>query len=173
MDSKVGLDIKFRNTLDYAQFLDENDPLKHFRGKFYIPIINGKESIYFTGNSLGLQPKSTQDYVLNELEDWASYGVEGHFHARNPWVSYHEMFPELLAEIVGGLPEEIIVMNQLTVNLHLLMISFYRPTKKDTRSFAKQRHFLLINMPCNHRWHFMDTIPLMLLLKLLQEKVQM
>ena len=74
----------FENTLTFAAQLDENDPLKSFRDQFYIPIINGKESIYFTGNSLGLQPKTTQDHVLNELEDWANFGVEGHFHARKP-----------------------------------------------------------------------------------------
>ncbi|HRE64933.1 MAG TPA: kynureninase, partial [Ferruginibacter sp.] len=73
--------IEFKNTLDYAKFLDEQDPLKSFREKFYIPFMHGREAIYFTGNSLGLQPKTTQDYVLNELEDWANYGVEGHFHA--------------------------------------------------------------------------------------------
>ena len=122
--------MNFNNTLDFAKDLDKQDALKHFRDKFYIPIINGKESIYFTGNSLGLQPKTTQDYVLNELEDWASFGVEGHFHARQPWFSYHEMFPQLLTKIVGALPEEIVVMNQLTVNLHLLMASFYQPTKE-------------------------------------------
>ncbi|MEI2748322.1 MAG: kynureninase [Ferruginibacter sp.] len=141
MDTKVGLDIKFKNTPEYARFLDEQDALNRFREQFYIPIINGKESIYFTGNSLGLQPKKTQDYVLNELEDWANYGVEGHFHAQNPWVSYHELFPELLAEIVGGLPEEIVAMNQLTVNLHLLMISFYRPTKQRYKIICEAKAF--------------------------------
>lgn len=141
MDTKVGLDIKFKNTPEYARFLDEQDALSRFREQFYIPIINGKESIYFTGNSLGLQPKKTQDYVLNELEDWANYGVEGHFHAQNPWVSYHELFPELLAEIVGGLPEEIVAMNQLTVNLHLLMISFYRPTKQRYKIICEAKAF--------------------------------
>ena len=141
MDTKVGLDIKYRNTLDYAQYLDEIDPLKSFRDKFYIPMVNGKESIYFTGNSLGLQPKTTQEYVLNELEDWANYGVEGHLHSRNPWLSYHEMFPGILSEIVGGLPEEIVVMNQLTVNLHLLMTSFYRPTKKRFKIICEAKAF--------------------------------
>lgn len=141
MDTKVGLDIKFKNTPEYARFLDEQDSLSRFREQFYIPIVNGKESIYFTGNSLGLQPKKTQDYVLNELEDWANYGVEGHFHAQNPWVSYHELFPELLAEIVGGLPEELVAMNQLTVNLHLLMISFYRPTKQRYKIICEAKAF--------------------------------
>jgi len=133
--------MKFENNIDFAKYLDEKDELKHFREKFYLPMINGKESIYFTGNSLGLQPKTTQYYVLNELEDWANYGVEGHFHARNPWVSYHEMFSSFLAEIVGGLPEEIIAMNQLTVNLHLLLTSFYRPTKERSKIICEAKAF--------------------------------
>jgi len=131
----------FENNQAFAKQLDEKDPLKHFRDKFYIPIINGAESIYFTGNSLGLQPKTTQDYVLNELEDWASFGVEGHFHARQPWFSYHEMFPHLLTKIVGALPEEIVVMNQLTVNLHLLMASFYQPTKERFKIICEAKAF--------------------------------
>lgn len=130
-----------KNTLEFAQQLDANDALKHFRERFYIPIVNGKECIYFTGNSLGLQPKTTQDYVLNELEDWANYGVEGHFHARTPWVSYHEIFPEILAEIVGALPEEVVVMNQLTVNLHLLMVSFYKPTPQRYKIICEAKAF--------------------------------
>jgi len=133
--------MNYQNTLAFAQEMDKNDPLRSFRDKFYIPMVNGKDSIYFTGNSLGLQPKTTQDYVLNELEDWANYGVEGHFHARNPWVSYHEMFAPLLAEIVGGLPEEIVAMNQLTVNLHLLMTSFYRPTKEKYKIICEAKAF--------------------------------
>ena len=133
--------MNFSNTLEYAQQLDEQDKLKHFRDQFYIPIVNGKECIYFTGNSLGLQPKKTQDYVLDELEDWASHGVEGHFNARTPWVSYHEIFEDQLAQIVGALPEEIVVMNQLTVNLHLLMISFYRPTKERYKIICEAKAF--------------------------------
>ena len=130
-----------KNTLAYAKQQDENDPLKTYRNKFYIPIINGKECIYFTGNSLGLQPKTTQDYVLTELEDWASFGVEGHFHAKKPWVSYHEIFPEKLAPIIGALPEEIVVMNQLTINLHLLLTSFYRPTKEKYKIICEAKAF--------------------------------
>ncbi len=133
--------MKFENTIAFAKQLDEQDSLKSFRDKFYIPIINGNESIYFTGNSLGLQPRTTQDYVLNELEDWASFGVEGHFHARQPWFGYHEMFPQLLTKIVGALPEEIVVMNQLTVNLHLLMASFYQPTKEKSKIICEAKAF--------------------------------
>lgn len=131
----------FENNLAFARELDARDTLKGFRSKFYLPFINGEECIYFTGNSLGLQPKTTQDYVLNELEDWANFGVEGHFHARQPWFSYHEMFPGLLTKIVGALPEEIVVMNQLTVNLHLLMASFYRPTKKRFKIICEAKAF--------------------------------
>jgi kynureninase len=133
--------MQFENTLAFAQSLDDKDVLKHFRNKFYIPVINNNECIYFTGNSLGLQPKSTQDYVLNELEDWANFGVEGHFHARQPWYSYHEIFPSLLAPIVGALPEEIVVMNQLTVNLHLLMATFYQPTAQRYKIICEAKAF--------------------------------
>jgi kynureninase len=131
----------FENTRSFAQHLDQEDSLKGFRDRFYIPIAHGKESIYFNGNSLGLQPKTAQEHVMNELENWANYGVEGHFHGRNPWVNYHDAFPKKLAPIVGALPEEIVVMNQLTVNLHLLMISFYRPDKKRYKIICEEKAF--------------------------------
>jgi kynureninase len=92
------------------------------------PKHEGKEVVYFTGNSLGLQPASTHSFLQQELNDWAEFGVEGHFLAKNPWLSYHELLTEKMAKIVGALPQETVMMNQLTVNLHLLMISFYRPT---------------------------------------------
>jgi kynureninase len=133
--------MQFENTPNFAKVLDEKDPLRNFRDQFYIPIINGKESVYFTGNSLGLQPKTTQDYVLNELEDWASFGVEGHFHARKPWMPYHEIFAEQVAKIVGALPGEVVVMNQLTVNLHLLMVSFYRPKQQRYKIICEAKAF--------------------------------
>lgn len=117
------------NNIALAKNLDENDPLKLFRDRFYFPRMNGKEVIYFTGNSLGLQPKSTQDYVLRELEDWASFGVEGHFNARNPWYYYKDFLKDSVARLLGCKPDEVVVMNSLTVNLHLLLVSFYRPTK--------------------------------------------
>ena len=141
MEEKIGLGIELKSTIDYARFLDQQDPLKPFREKFYFPLVNGKEAIYFTGNSLGLQPKTAQDYVLNELEDWANYGVEGHHFARNPWLEYHEMFPALLSKITGAKEEELVVMNQLTVNLHLLMTSFYRPTKERFRIICEAKAF--------------------------------
>ena len=119
-----------RKNLQLARQYDQEDELKLFREKFHIPQIDGKDSIYFTGNSLGLQPKSTKDYVLQELRDWANLGVEGHLKADNPWLYYHHMFSEPVSKIVGAMPNEVVVMNTLTVNLHLLMVSFYRPTKK-------------------------------------------
>ena len=133
--------MKYENTLDFAKQLDDADSLKAYRNKFYFPMMNGHKVIYLTGNSLGLQPKATQDYILNELEDWATFGVEGHFHARKPWLSYHEEFAEPLAKIVGAKPDEIVVMNQLTVNLHLLMVSFYRPTKDRYKILCEAKAF--------------------------------
>jgi len=133
--------MNFENTLEFAKQQDANDLLKEYRSKFYFPMMHGRETVYFTGNSLGLQPKATQDYVLNELEDWATFGVEGHFHARKPWMPYHEQFAEPLSKIVGAKPEEIVVMNQLTVNLHLLLVSFYRPTKTRYKILCEAKAF--------------------------------
>lgn len=133
--------MNYQNTLEFAQQADQQDELKHFREKFLIPKVNGKETIYFTGNSLGLQPKTVRAYVQQELDDWAEYGVEGHFHAKNPWFSYHEIFPEKVSRIVGALPEEVVVMNQLTVNLHLLMVSFYRPTAQRFKIICEAKAF--------------------------------
>ncbi len=133
--------MNYQNTESFAREMDEKDSLKGYRDKFYFPMMHGKKTIYFTGNSLGLQPVTTQDYVLNELEDWATFGVEGHFHARNNWLSYHEQFAEPVAKLVGALPSEIVVMNQLTVNLHLLMVSFYRPTDKRFKIICEAKAF--------------------------------
>ena len=133
--------MNYQNTLQFAKELDSKDPLKHFREMFYIPLMFGKECIYFTGNSLGLQAKRTQDYVVDELEDWASLGVEGHLHARNPWLPYHEIFPKQLSKIVGCKENEVVVMNSLSVNLHLLMVSFYRPTKQRYKIICEAKAF--------------------------------
>lgn len=129
------------NSLACAQQLDKEDALRAYRSKFYFPLQNGKKVLYFTGNSLGLQPRTAQDYVLNELEDWATFGVEGHFHARNPWFSYHELLTEKTARLVGAKPDEVVVMNQLTVNLHLLLVSFYRPTQARFRILCEAKAF--------------------------------
>ena len=116
--------------LDYAKQQDHLDDLKHYRKQFHIPKEkDGNDWLYFTGNSLGLQPKSTKEYINQELEDWANFGVEGHFEAKNPWMPYHEFLTESMAKIVGAKPIEVVVMNTLTTNLHLLMVSFYKPTK--------------------------------------------
>lgn len=116
--------------IEIAKKLDAHDPLKALRQEFLFPKQkNGEPYIYLCGNSLGLQPKSTQRYINEELEDWATYGVEGHFEARRPWLPYHEFVTESLARIVGAKNEEVVAMNSLTVNLHILMTSFYRPTK--------------------------------------------
>ena len=133
--------MNFENTLDFAQRLDAEDPLKAFRSRFFIPQHKGRDSIYFTGNSLGLQPKTVSKHIQAELDDWAALGVEGHFRGKHPWVSYHEMFPLQLSRIVGCLPQEVIAMNQLTVNLHLLMVSFYRPSGERYKIICEEKAF--------------------------------
>ncbi|MEM9837208.1 MAG: kynureninase [Bacteroidota bacterium] len=120
-----------QNTLAYAQQLDTEDELAAYRHQFHLPIQeNGEPFVYLCGNSLGLQPKTTTAKVQQELEDWANLGVEGHFHAKNPWLPYHEFLTNAMAKVVGGKPEEVVVMNTLTVNLHLMLVSFYRPRGK-------------------------------------------
>lgn len=117
--------------LDFAKQQDQEDELSVYRNQFHIPKdVNGNELIYLTGNSLGLQPKSTKTYINQELEDWANLGVEGHTEAKNPWLPYHEFLTESMAKIVGAKPIEVVVMNTLTANLHFMMVSFYKPTKK-------------------------------------------
>ena len=133
--------MEYQNKLEFAKSLDRNDPLKHFREKFFIPQHHGRDSIYFNGNSLGLQPRSTAKYVQQELDDWARLGVEGHFDAKNPWMPYHEIFPKQLSAIVGCQTNEVVVMNQLTVNLHLLMVTFYRPTKNRYKIICEAKAF--------------------------------
>ena len=120
----------FKDTSDFAKRLDKEDELASYRGKFYIPKDkDGNNLIYFCGNSLGLQPKTTKAYINQELDDWAKFGVEGHFHAKNPWLKYHEFLTEKMAKVVGAKPIETVVMNTLTTNLHFMMASFYQPTK--------------------------------------------
>ena len=121
----------YQKSLSYTRELDTKDSLSYLRDEFHIPSDDqGNEWIYFTGNSLGLQPKITQQYIQQELDDWARFGVEGHFEARNPWLFYHEFLTNSMAKIVGAKPIEVVVMNTLTTNLHLLMVSFYQPTAK-------------------------------------------
>lgn len=127
----------YQTGADFAAAMDAQDPLAHFRGRFCFPKTkDGQECAYLCGHSLGLQPKDAAQYIEQDLRAWAELGVEGHFHARNPWVPYHRLLTEQTAELVGAKPSEVVVMNSLTVNLHLMMASFYRPTAK--------RHKILI-----------------------------
>ena len=123
--------IKFKTSAEFAILMDEKDELKSFRNAFYFPVDNdGNKLFYFTGNSLGLQPKTTKIAIKQELDDWANLGVEGHFKAKNPWMPYHESLSHDMAKIVGAKPKEVVIMSTLTANLHFLMVSFYEPTKK-------------------------------------------
>jgi len=117
----------FENNIDFARRLDAQDTLKDFRHQFYIPSVNNKESIYLCGNSLGLQPKTARQAAEQEFLDWQNLGVEGHFHGTNPWLHYHEYLEEKEARVVGAQPAEVVVMNNLTTNLHLMLVSFYQP----------------------------------------------
>ncbi len=129
-----------------------------YRQQFHIPKVKGEESVYLCGNSLGLQPRKVKDYVDAELEDWASLGVEGHLHARHPWLPYHEFLTLPMARLVGAHPGEVVVMNSLTVNLHLLMASFYRPTPTrykiliESDAFPSDRYAVASQA----RWHGFD-----------------
>lgn len=136
--------IKFENSEAFARELDSKDELASYREQFFIPTREsmagktapavaqpeGEKCVYLAGNSLGLQPRNVHKYITEELEDWASLGVEGHFHSRHPWLPYHEFVTEMSARLVGAKPIEVVVMNTLTTNLHLMMVSFYRPEKK-------------------------------------------
>ncbi|MEM7654958.1 MAG: kynureninase [Bacteroidota bacterium] len=116
-------------SLDYAKQLDQADPISAYREQFHLPVqASGDPYVYLCGNSLGCQPKETQAFLQTELEDWAHLGVEGHLHGRNPWLPYHEFLSPALSRIVGAKETEVVAMNGLTVNLHLMMVSFYRPT---------------------------------------------
>ena len=131
----------YQNSIAFANELDEADKLRDYRKLFFIPQHNNKDAVYLNGNSLGLQPKSTIDYINQELEDWAALGVMGHTNARSPWVNYHESFAAPLANITGALPLEVVAMNQLTVNLHLLMATFYRPTPERYKIICEAKAF--------------------------------
>src|SRR2546423_14838662 len=120
----------FSGDEEFAQQLDAEDPLHSFRDRFHLPLgNNGEPLIYFAGNSLGLMPKMAKQIVEQELDDWANLGVDAHLKPKTPWYSYHETLREPAARLVGAQPIEVICMNSLTVNLHLMMATFYRPTK--------------------------------------------
>jgi kynureninase len=131
----------FENTLAFAQQLDQKDPLNQFRERFHFPTFHEKEIRYFTGNSLGLQPKTVKNYILEELDAWAEFGVEGHFLAKRPWFAYHENLTEMAAKVVGAKPIEVVVTHSLTTNLHLLMVSFYQPKGKRTKILCEAKAF--------------------------------
>jgi kynureninase len=131
----------FQNTREFAQSLDAQDELRKYRDEFHFPHVNGKQVIYFTGNSLGLQPKRTKTYVDEVMNDWANLAVEGHFYSDKPWWDYQERFAVPLSDIVGAKPKEVGVMNTLTVNLHLLMVSFYNPTPQKYKIICEEKAF--------------------------------
>jgi kynureninase len=138
--------------------LDLADPLRSFRERFYFPKQkDGEDVVYFTGNSLGLQPKRAKEYVDQELEDWATLAVEGHLHARHPWLPYHEFLTEQMARVIGAKPIETVVMNSLTVNLHLMMVSFFKPTDGRTKvvvekgAFPSDRYAIESQIRCHGR----------------------
>ena len=129
------------NTLSYAQQQDANDSLRAYRERFFVPTFHQNPVRYFTGNSLGLQPKTVGSYIQQELDDWAKWGVEGHFHGKRPWFSYHENLTDKIAKVVGALPEEVVVTHSLTTNLHLLMVSFFVPQGKRKKIICEAKAF--------------------------------
>lgn len=139
----------------FARQLDAADPLARCRDSFHIPrTTNGQEAIYFCGHSLGLQPKAARAFIEQELDDWARLGVEGHFHGGSPWYGYHELFRDPTARLVGGIPVEVVLMNSLTVNLHLMLTTFYQPTPErfriltDEPTFPSDQYAIQTHMRC-------------------------
>ena len=122
--------MQYENTLEFARNLDRRDPLRPYRDQFIFPQHRGENVLYFCGNSLGLQPRAVRQALSDELDQWAEHGVEGHFRGELPWMYYHKFLTRQSAGIVGAMPHEVVVMNTLTVNLHLMMVSFYRPTQE-------------------------------------------
>lgn len=158
----------FENSLAYAKGLDAADELRSFRSRYHLPLReNGEPFVYLCGNSLGLQPKATAQYVQQELTDWQNLGVEGHFHARNPWLPYHEFLTEAMARVVGAKPEEVVVMNTLTVNLHLMLTTFYRPEGPRNKiiieadAFPSDKYAVQSQI----RWHGLDPSECLIELK--------
>ena len=133
--------MKFESTLSFTRKLDKSDPLRKFRSEFHLPLIKGKKVLYFCGNSLGLEPRNVKKYILEELDDWAKLAVEGHFHGKRPWLYYHKFAKESLAKLTGANSIEVVAMNQLTVNLHLMLTSFYQPTRERFKIIAEAGAF--------------------------------
>jgi kynureninase len=139
----------------FAATMDATDPVGKFRECFYIPKHNaGEGCIYLCGHSLGLQPKTVRSYLEQELQDWARLGVEGHFHAKNPWMPYHRLLTDQTAALVGAEPAEVVVMNSLTVNLHLMMVSFYRPTRERHKILVERGAFPSDQYAVKSQLHF-------------------
>jgi kynureninase len=148
------------STLDHATGMDAQDSLAAYRSEFHLPVAaNGQPQSYFCGNSLGLQPRRARDYVLEELREWEKHAVEAHFNAVRPWLSYHERLTPGLAMLAGALPSEVVAMNSLTVNLHLLLASFYRPTQErykiliERSAFPSDRYAAVSQI----QWHGFDA----------------
>ena len=133
--------MQYEPTLEFARAMDTADPLSSFRERFFFPSLGTPQLVYFTGHSLGLQPKSARPAVELELDEWAKYGVEGHFHSTNPWYSYHELLTPPMAELVGAKESEVVCMNSLTTNLHLMFVSFYRPTPERYKIISEAKMF--------------------------------
>ena len=152
---------------DFAIALDARDPLAHFRERFCLPKTKGGEDcIYLCGHSLGLQPKTANAYLQQGMRDWAQLGVEGHFHGKNPWMPYHRLLTQQTAALVGALPTEVVVMNSLTVNLHLMMASFYRPTKERYKILVERGAFPSDQYAVKSQIHFHGFDPATALLEL-------
>ena len=134
-------DMEFEFTQEFAQKLDDQDSLSSFRELFHYPDLHESQTLYFAGNSLGLQPRSTREYLGIELDSWKELAVEGHFHGKNPWFHYHKFSKDSLAKLTGARPTEVVALNNLTSNLHFLMVSFYRPTADRFRIITESDAF--------------------------------
>jgi len=134
--------MEYKATKEFAKEMDQNDPLEKYRNSFYFPEHrSGEEAIYLCGNSLGLQPKSAKKHIEAVLDDWRNLGVKGHFEGENPFATYHEGLGEKMARIVGAQKNEVVAMNSLTVNLHFMMVSFYKPTQKRYKILIEKNAF--------------------------------
>ncbi|MHA2232060.1 MAG: kynureninase, partial [Candidatus Hodarchaeales archaeon] len=125
----------------YAVEMDAKDPLRRFRDEFFIPQGPTGKSIYFLGNSLGLQPKRAREYVESVMSDWEHFGVEAYFDADDPWLHYPDSLLDSSARIVGAKPAEVVLMNSLTVNLHLMLVSFYQPEQNREKILIEEKAF--------------------------------
>lgn len=151
----------------FAEALDGKDVLSAYRERFFLPTVNKKTAIYLVGNSLGAQPKAVKPYVEQELEDWAQLGVEGHFHGQTPWMPYHEVLADPMSKIVGALPAEVVMMNSLTVNLHLMMASFFKPQGRRRKILIEADAFPsdLYAAQSQLKWHGLNPQEDLLLLR--------